>query len=81
VVRALLGRHRFQLRLMTATLAQAVADDSAEPSSETRALSAQPSESIWSALDRMEDERYDLVSVELDGVRRITSRQKLLEWV
>jgi osmoprotectant transport system ATP-binding protein len=77
LVTALLGRHRFQLRLMTARLGAAVAALAGEPPPPdgTPTIDAAPGESVWNALDRMENAGSEHVRI---GAR-VVSRHALLD--
>ncbi len=79
IVEGLLGRHRFQLALMTRRLGE-LAEKRAHASaaSEYPALAAGADESLWSVLDRLAASDHDHVSVEIDGRRHVISRAELL---
>lgn len=79
-VAALLGRHRYQLKLMTMTvgevcegrgvdaaaLGQADGNGNGGYPSSSKSLRVTPNSSAWEALDRMETEGADLLHVDVD---------------
>lgn len=78
-VAALLGRHRYQLRLMTTTVSEVCGAASAEAPSGLRSLTLGPDASVWEALDRMEQERAEVLRVEDASVpARFIMRRELL---
>jgi osmoprotectant transport system ATP-binding protein len=87
-VKALLGRHRYQLRLMTMTVNEVCGDGLGVPISQgsapsgARTLTLKGDASAWEALDRMETEGADVLHVEaLDRdsrASRIVTRRELL---
>jgi osmoprotectant transport system ATP-binding protein len=81
VALALLGRHRFQLRLMTVRLAEVLASVPDELPADTDAIDADAADSVWSAFDRMESAGAGAVRVEVGGRARVVSRSALLERV
>lgn len=83
-VAALLGRHRYQLRLMTMTVSEIFGDDRSvdtPPSAASaRTLTVGPETSAWEVLDRMETERAELLKVDGPEERaRYATRRELLE--
>jgi osmoprotectant transport system ATP-binding protein len=80
-VAALLGRHRYQLKLMTTTVRE-LARDRGRPAGDAgagaRTLAVEPDASAWEALDRMETDGAELVLVEPKGSARLLTRDELL---
>jgi osmoprotectant transport system ATP-binding protein len=89
-VAALLGKHRYQLRLMTITLGElcqpgADGKPARVPSRPSDGAGAAPAPGIgpectaWEALDRMETERASFIRLEVPGApARVVARQDLL---
>ena len=76
-VEAMLGRHRYQLKLMTTRLGRVAA--SGAPEGHVVELGA--SDTVWDALDRLESERADGVRIVGDGDARVATREALLDAV
>jgi osmoprotectant transport system ATP-binding protein len=83
-VAALLGRHRYQLRLMTMTVSEVCGEGDGKSEAErsaagARTLTVSPEASAWDVLDQMEQERAELLKLEApkSGVRYVTRRDLL----
>jgi osmoprotectant transport system ATP-binding protein len=82
IVEALLGRHRYQLELMTITLADALRGGGAPssgPVDEHAAIDLNASASIWEALYRLSDSRARAVRVRSTHGTRLLTREQLLQ--
>jgi osmoprotectant transport system ATP-binding protein len=78
-VAALLGRHRYQLKLMTTRVDDlARARGRAAGEADGKSLSVTPDANAWDALARLETENAEHVRVELPGAARLLSRDDLL---
>jgi osmoprotectant transport system ATP-binding protein len=81
---AMLGRHRYQLSLMTVTLRDAIASRGTHPKAasapgDPAAIELSADLSIWDALDRMERERAERIRVREGEQTFLLSRGELLE--
>jgi osmoprotectant transport system ATP-binding protein len=86
-VAALLGRHRYQLKLMTMTIDEVcagvgtAANGDATAADGVKSLIVEPGSSAWEALDRMETEGAELLRVESADAKdraRVLTRRELL---
>jgi osmoprotectant transport system ATP-binding protein len=82
LVEALLGRHRYQLELMTVTLAEALSGRPSPSSSGINpeaAIDLDASASVWEALYRLSDSRARAVRVRSKHGTRLLTREQLLQ--
>jgi ABC-type proline/glycine betaine transport system ATPase subunit len=85
-VEALLGRHRYQLRLMTMSLDEVIMNSlgktpvaGSPPRAGAPVLKLSGEASAWEALDRMESEGAEVVEIGAhEGRSRVVSRRELL---
>jgi osmoprotectant transport system ATP-binding protein len=78
-VASLLGRHRYQLQLMTVTVAEAVAKVSPIAAANADSCSNVESDAtVWHALERMGAEQTAFVGIDRAGERACYSREQLV---
>ena len=78
VVEALLGRHRYQLELMTKSLAAALEAHGAGTLAQGSILELSEDTSVWQALALMSSSRAGAVRVRSARGERVLSREQLL---
>ena len=78
-VRALLGRHRHQLSLMTVALQEIAERYPASQAESAAAIELPPDVSVWEALDRIALAHADAVRVQTPNGPRALTRRALLE--
>lgn len=79
-VEAMLGRHRYQLRLMTTPVRKALgAASTAPPSNGAEVIDVAEDDNVWSTLERMEESKARVVRVAEDDSPRFLTREQLLE--
>jgi osmoprotectant transport system ATP-binding protein len=83
-VEAMLGRHRYQLKLMTCTLTDTFGpfwSDDADARDRERAIDLDAQSSVWDALDLLEQSGSELLRVKSGDAVRTLRRHQLLEAV
>jgi osmoprotectant transport system ATP-binding protein len=78
VVEGLLGRHRYQLELMTKSLSAALAAQSSPVPAQGSILELSEDTSVWQALALMSSSRAGAVRVQSASGERVLSREQLL---
>ncbi len=79
-VEAMLGRHRYQLRLMTTPIDAAIINGSGdEPAHGAGVVELDAGTNVWRALERLDEKRAQYIRVQRGEAARYIDRERLLE--